>query len=217
MIIINFKSYRQSAGKKGLQLAKICQQVMERTGVKIIPCLQTADIGLASQQLSLPVWAQYFSLKEPDRNTGWVTAHSLAQAGAEGVLINHSEHPFKKINHIEKAVSLAKKEGLKTLVFVSSLEIAQKVDQFKPDFLALEEPTMVAGKVAMAQVPKLRKLIKDFCQAVSSLPIVGAGINNKEDIVNSLKLGARGVALASSFIKADQPEKVLLALASAFK
>lgn len=215
MIIVNFKAYQNSAGEKGLFLTKICQQVMEETGIKIIPCVQTADLGLISSQVKIDVWAQHFDLKEPQRNTGWITAYSIAQAGAKGVLINHSEHrvdPKKIYDYIKEA----KKNNLKVLCFVDTLNLALEIDKYQPDFLFLETPKLIA-KQAMVDFPQEREKIKKFSRLVKSFPLVGAGISNSTDVKESLRLGVKGVGLSSAFVLAKNPKSVLEELASGFK
>lgn len=214
MLLINFKSYKQSSGAKGLELAKICEEVSAETGVIIIPCVQTADLGYISKQVSIEVWGQHFNLVEPDRNTGFVTAYSLAQAGVKGVLINHSEHPIKE-ERISDYINKAKENNLKTLVFTDTLELAFKIDKYEPDYLFLETPSLI-GKKAMVNFPEEREKIIKFVNSVKSSPMIGAGISTAEDVRQSLKLGIKGVALASAFVLAQEPKKVLLDLASGF-
>jgi len=215
MLFINFKSYPESSGNDGLQLASICQKVMQEQGIKIIPCVQTADLGLISSRLKISVWAQHFDLKKPDKNTGWVTAYSLKQAGAEGVLINHSEHPVDP-QDIHLYIKSAEENGLKTLVFTANLDLALEVDQYEPDYLFLETPKLIS-KRAMADFPEEREKIKKFVAQVKACPLVGAGISSCQDVKKSLALGVKGVGLASAFILAENPESVLKDLIKGFK
>lgn len=215
MIVINFKTYPELTGNKVVEKAKICELVAKKTGVKIVIGVQAADIFRVASQLGIPVFGQHLDPVEPGRNTGFTTALSLKQAGAKGVFLNHSEHPFSRFSDLEKAASLAKEQGLKTLIFVKDLKTAKKADQLKPDYLALEEPSLVS-KTAMIKFPKFIELIKEFTAQVKSLPILGAGIRTKEDVKESLKLGIKGVAFASEFVNAKDQEKLLLDFASCF-
>ena len=218
MIIINFKTYPQATGEKAVKLAQVCQEAVEETGIKIVIGLQTADIYRVTSQVKIPVFAQHFEPLEPGRSTGWTTALALKQAGARGVFLNHSEHPYPpNFVELKKAVKMAKQEGLEVLVFAANLEAAKRIDQFNPDYIALEEPSLVSGETAMVEKPELQHVIKVFSQSIRSFPLIGAGIKTKEDIIKSLKLGIKGVALASGFVKADDPKIVLQSLASAFK
>ena len=218
MIIINFKTYPQATGEKAVELAKICQEVTGETGVKIIIGVQTADIYRVSLKVKIPVFAQHFEPLKPGRNTGWTTALSLKQSGASGVFLNHSEHPYPpNFVELEKAVKMAKEEKLEVLVFASNLEIAKRIDKLNPDYIALEEPSLVSGESAMIEKPELKHVIKVFSQSIKSFSLIGAGIRTRQDVIKSLKMGVKGVAFSSGFVKSDDPKIVLQSFASAFK
>lgn len=218
MILINFKTYPSSTGEKGIQLAKICQEVAEKTKARIIISVQTADIFRLRQQVDLPIFGQHFDPLEPGRYTGWTTALALKEAGAAGVFLNHSEHQFPpNYAELKKAVEMAKNQGLKTLVFSPNLESSRIIDQFQPDYIVLEEPSLVAGEKAMVEDEQLRSLIKEFSASIKSFPFVGAGIKTKEDVLESLRLGVRGVVVASGFVLAENPQKILEDFASCFQ
>jgi triosephosphate isomerase (TIM) len=217
MLVVNFKTYKEATGKKALALAKICESIFLETGIEVVIGVQAVDIRLVSSQVKIPVFAQHIEAAEPGRNTGFTTAFAVKTAGAAGVFLNHSEHYCRNLAEIEKSLGLAKELDLKTLVFVKDLVQAKEVDKFSPGWLALEEPSMVSGDIAMVKVKKLRDLIKTFSSSVSSVPLVGAGVKTAEDVKQSLALGSKGVALASGFIKASDPEAVLMELAEAFK
>lgn len=215
MIFVNFKSYKQSAGKKGLDMAKICQEVSQETGVPIIPCVQTADLGYITKQVNIEIWAQHFDLVETERNTGFVTAYSLVQAGAKGVLINHSEHRVDE-DKIPDYINKAKDNNLKNLVFTDTLDLAFKVDKYEPDYLFLETPKLIA-KEAMVNFPEEREKIIKFTSSVRSFSCVGAGISSAKDVKESLQLGVKGIAFSSAFVLSENPKEVLLNIASGFK
>ncbi len=216
MLVINFKTYKQATGSSGLKLAKICEATALKHEVEVIIGAQVADIRLFSSQINIPVFAQHIDPVQPDRSTGFTTAFSVKQAGAKGVFLNHSEHYYQDLLSLEKAVDLAKQQHLKVLVFVKDLVQAKAVDKFSPDYIALEEPSMVSGDVAMVKVKKMCNLIKTFSQSIESVPLVGAGIKTAQDIKESLNLGTKGVALASGFVKASDPKQVLESLVKAF-
>jgi len=216
MIVVNFKTYPQATGEKAVGLAEICQEVMEETGVKVIIALQATDIFRVASQIKVPIFAQHADYFEPGRHTGWTTALALKKAGASGVFFNHSEHRFYSFADLGKAISLSKTQGLETLVFVKDIKIALKADKFKPDYMALEEPSLVAGDTAMVELHQYHQTIRQFIQSIKAPPLVGAGIRTREDVFNSLKIGIKGVAFSSGFVKTDNPKEVLLSFASAF-
>jgi len=47
--------------------------------------------------------------------------------------------------------------------------------------------------------------------------LIGAGMNSAQDVKAGLRLGVRGILLASGVVLAQDPERVLRELAGAFK
>lgn len=216
MIVINFKTYPQASGAHAVRLAKICEQASQEAKVNIWVALQATDIFRVASQVKVPIFGQHVDPFLPGKGTGLTTTLALKQAGAYGVLLNHSEHPFHTFENLATAIKLAKTEGLKTLVFARDLAVAQKVDQFNPDYLALEEPTLISSETAMIDKPKAHHLIRKFVSSVKATSLIGAGIKNREDIFHNLKLGIKGVVLASHFILSSDPKAFLLSCTSAF-
>lgn len=216
MIFVNFKTYPQATGKNAQKMAVVCQRVFKKTGVKIIPCVQAIDLFKVCQQVTIPVWTQHIDPFVCGKTTGCTTAYAVKENGGKGTLINHSEHPLKW-PEIVTAVALAKKRGLQIMVLVKDLATARKADQLKPDYIGLEEPALIGGKVAIVTCANQREKIKKFVKSLkNSRPLVGAGINKPSDIQASLKLGAKGVLLASAVVLSADPENTLTKLANAF-
>lgn len=216
MIVINFKTYPEFSGEKALIAAQLCQKVNKRTKVKIIIGLQATDIYRVASKIKIPVFAQHFDPVMPGRFTGWITALALKKAGADGVFLNHSEHPYPSdFKDLREAILLAKNYKLKTLVFANNLANAKRIDVFSPDYIALEEPSLVA-KSAMVKQKKYLNLIKKFSGQIKSIPLLGAGIRTKEDVRKSLELGVKGIVFASEFAKSKNRYKLLLDFTSCF-
>ncbi|MCK5410084.1 MAG: triose-phosphate isomerase, partial [Candidatus Heimdallarchaeota archaeon] len=51
----------------------------------------------------------------------------------------------------------------------------------------------------------------------SVTPLVGAGVSTSKDVSEALQLGAKGVLLASGFVKSKEPKSVLLEMANAMQ
>jgi triosephosphate isomerase len=104
---------------------------------------------------------------------------------------------------------------LKTLVITDTVDLAKKVNQLKPDYLAFERPELIGGQIAM--VDQEADKIKQVTVFASMPVIVGAGIRTNEHVRKALKLGAAGVILASAVVKAADPEAALRDLAAGFR
>jgi len=59
------------------------------------------------------------------------------------------------------------------------------------------------------------KLVKEFDKNIHV--ICGAGISNAEDVYEAFKLGAEGILVSSSIVKAENQEEKIRELALVFK
>jgi len=220
MIFVNFKTYPEATGKKAVDLALACQKVEQVTGIAVFPCVEAADIRAVVKAVNLPVWAQHIDPVKPPHQcgaTGFITAFQVSRAGAKGTLLNHSEHPLKSAQ-LKLAVQLAKDEGLKTLVFVKNLDLACQAGRLEPEYLALEEPSLIASGKAMVEVAEEKEKVQAFFKLnLNSFLLIGAGISRRQDVVESVRLGAKGVVVSSAVVLADNPQRVVEDLALGFK
>ena len=215
MIFVNFKTYEQGTGKEAVKLAKACQVVSKKTSVTIIPVVQAADVfRLTSQEFE--VWAQHVDDINFGPNTGLVLPQAVVAADAKGTLLNHSENklPVEVIKEIIKRCQALK---LKTLVCSDSLEEAKAIVKSRPNFIAYEPPEFIGSQTNSVSSVK-PEVIKDFVREIKEVPVlVGAGVHSQEDVKNALKLGAKGILVATDVVLAKNPEKELLDLAGGFR
>ncbi|MDD1754056.1 MAG: triose-phosphate isomerase, partial [Methanothrix sp.] len=95
IIVLNFKTYRESTGVEALRLAEICEDISGEYSVQMVVVPQVADIHAISKAVKIPVFAQHVDGVGYGGFTGHITAASLKAAGASGSLINHSERRLK--------------------------------------------------------------------------------------------------------------------------
>ncbi|MFV1917109.1 MAG: triose-phosphate isomerase [Patescibacteria group bacterium] len=216
MIFVNFKTYREASGKSAVSLAQTIKDVAENTRIEIISCPQAVDLKEVVEVSKHPPWVQHVDPVERGRATGWIPAEIAKEKGAEGALLNHSEHKLS-VGQLGETLQRCKNVGLQTLVFADSVEEAKVVAKFKPDYIGYEPPELVGSKttsVAQSKPDVIEKVVK----AVLRIPIiVGAGVKGKSDVEVGLKRGAKGVALASALVKATNPKNVLEDLVGGFK
>jgi len=214
MIFVNFKTYQKGTGKSALFLAKNCQEVEKQTRVKIIPVVQVVDINLLKD---FNVFTQHVDDVSFGPNTGKILPQAVIEAGAKGTLLNHFENkiPFQVISStIQKIKALD--SNFKVLVCCQSIDEAQEIVKFKPDFLAYEPPELIGGNISVSKAKP--EVISEFTKTIKEVPIlVGAGIRTKDDVKKSTELKAQGVLVSSDLLLADDFKKELLKLALAFK
>lgn len=215
MIFVNFKTYKEASGVLAISLVETIREVASETGVEIVSCPQTADLREAAKLSNHPVWAQHTDAQERGRATGWFPPETARSAGAEGTLLNHSEHKLS-LGVLGETLARCKEAGLKTLVFADSLKEAKIVAELQPDLIGYEPPEFVGSRTTSVASAK-PEIIKAVVEAVAPAPVVvGAGVHSREDVEVSLKLGAVGIAVATDVVLAENPEKELRDLAGGF-
>lgn len=219
MLVINLKSYIETIGKRGLELLEAAEKVAEEYGIDIAIAPQFTDIYLLSKNSKkVKIFAQHIDPIEPGAYTGHVLPEAVKEAGAVGTLINHSEKPMKIID-IEKAINIAKRLGLITVVCANDSIVGAAIAKFNPDYVAVEPPELIGTGISVSTArPEIVinsvKMIKEINSNIKVL--VGAGISNKEDVKKALEFGAEGVLLSSAVTKANNFYEKIKELAEGF-
>jgi len=205
LVIVNFKTYQQ--GKKAVELAK----KIEKIDRSVIVGVQASDIYDITKATKLKVYSQHVDCFKPGKHTGHILPEAVKKDKAQGTFLNHSEHPLK-FSVLKKTIKRCKKLSLKTAVFAKNLTEAKKIKKLKPDYLIIEPPELVGGKVSVSKSKP--DLIEKIAKELKTKFIVGAGIHTREDVKIAMKLGASGIAISSAITKAKNPGKKLRELVS---
>ncbi len=219
MIIVNFKTYLESTGKRALELAKQAEKASKETGTCIVVAPQFADIAKVAESVEIPVFAQHIDPIKPGNCTGHILAESVIEAGAVGTLINHSEMQLK-LADIDAVVRLTQEKSLISCVCTSNPSISAAVAYLNPDIISIEPPELIGTGVAVSKahpedVTNTIRLVRKVND--KAVILCGAGISHGEDVSVALKLGTHGVLVASGIVKAKDPYSVLREFADATK
>jgi triosephosphate isomerase len=217
MIIVNFKTYLESSGKRAVELALKADKVSKETGVCIVVAPQLVDLAKVAEAVEIPVFAQHIDPIKPGSFTGHVLAESVKEAGAIGTLINHSERQLK-LSDIEAIIALTREKNLISCVCANNPRVSAAVAALKPDIVSIEPPELIGTGIAVSKakpeiVTDTVKMVHHICPDITIL--CGAGISQSEDVSVALKLGSRGVLVASGIVKAKDQYSILHAFAVA--
>ena len=101
----------------------------------------------------------------------------------------------------------------------TAAEVAN-IARFKPDYIAIEPPELIgSGKAVSKENPAI---VTDSIEAAAKVSqevrvICGAGITDAADVRSALKLGAKGILVASGVTKATSWVDKISELASGYK
>ncbi|XRP97017.1 triose-phosphate isomerase [Methanocaldococcus sp. 16A] len=208
LIVINYKTYKESIGKRGLEIAKAAEKVSEESGVTLGVAPQFVDLRMIVENVNIPVYAQHIDNINPGSHTGHILAEAIKDCGCKGSLINHSEKRML-LADIEAVINKCKALELETIVCTNNINTSKAVATLNPDYIAIEPPELIGTGIPVSKanpeiVEGTVKAVKEINKDVKVL--CGAGISKGEDVKAALDLGAEGVLLASGVVKAKDVE-----------
>jgi len=213
MIFLALKTYKQTTDDQVIKILSSVKKVVNETNIPIIAVAQATDIYRIKKELGIEIWSQHVDPIDPGKNTGWISPYSIKEAGATGVLINHSEHKISE-EAVVKTVEKAKQYGLKTMVIGQSPEMVIKYDSLDADFVSYEKEDLIASSTSL--IDQQEAAIRELVKKIKHPLIIGAGINDGEDTKKTKAAGAAGVLMATYFVTAPDPEAKLRELAQGF-
>jgi triosephosphate isomerase len=205
-ILVNLKAYPCDP----IDVATAARDVADASGVRIAVSPQAADIARVAET-GVETWAQHVSPNDHGSHTGSTLAEAVADNGAVGTLINHSENRLKLAN-IDASVRAAERAGLEAVVCANNPAQVGAAAALTPDAVAVEPPALIGGDVSVATADP--GIVEDAVAAADAVDsdvdvFCGAGVSTGDDVDAAGELGASGVLLASGVAKADDPVAVL--------
>ncbi len=210
LVIINFKLYKEAAGKKTLPLARAIAKA-KKNGYEVVVAPSLIGMKEIVDKTKLPVFSQHCDPVELGAHTGRISAKELKAIGVKGTVLNHSERKIP-YQYLAEIVELCRSTRLKTVVCASSLSEVKKVSQLHPNYIAYEPKELIGGNISVTKakpeiIVKAVELVKELSPGTKVL--CGAGVHSKEDLGQALLLGTHGVLIGHAVPKARDPKKFL--------
>ena len=205
-VLVNLKAYPCDP----VAVAEAAAAVADDTEATVAVAPQAADIARVADT-GVTTYAQHVSPNDYGSHTGSTLAESVADNGAVGTLLNHSE-ARRKLADIDGGLDAAERAGLDTVVCANNPEQVAAAAALGPDAVAVEPPELIGTGTPVSQADP--DIVEDAVAAAEAVdPSVdvycGAGISTGDDVVAAEELGASGVLLASGVAKADDPRAAL--------
>ena len=205
-VLVNLKAYPCDP----VAVAEAAADVAGDTEATVAVAPQAADIARVADT-GVTTYAQHVSPVDYGSHTGSTLAESVADNGAVGTLLNHSE-ARRKLADIDGGLGAAERADLDTVVCANNPEQVAAAAALGPDAVAVEPPALIGTGTPVSQADP--DIVEDAVAAAEAVdPSVdvycGAGISTGEDVVAAAELGASGVLLASGVAKADDPRAAL--------
>ena len=205
-VLVNLKTYPCDP----VAVAEAVRDVDETTDARLVVAPQAVHLERVAET-GAETWAQHVDPIDHGSNTGHTLAETVADAGADGTLINHSERRLK-LAAIDGALRAAERADLETVVCANNPAQIGAAAALGPDAVAVEPPELIGTGTPVSQAdPDVVEDAVDAAERVDSdvSVLCGAGISTGDDVVAAGELGAEGVLLASGVAKADDPKAAL--------
>jgi triosephosphate isomerase (TIM) len=215
VLILNFKNYSEILGAGSVRLAESALAAMEQTGQEVIAAPPTPTLALVARTVKIPVFAQGVSTVAGEKTTGSVVAESVKAAGARGTILNHSEARLP-VPVLRKLLPRLSSLSLDVCLCSRTANEASRLAKFGTKYLAVEPPELIGSGIAVSKAKP--ELVTDTVEAARRAGYVGkvlcgAGIVTGEDVAAAVRLGADGILVSSSVVKAKNWDSKLLELA----
>lgn len=156
----------------------------------------------------LIVLAPYMDALRPGRGIADVLPEALKAAGAQGVVLNHSERPMT-LTAIKKTIDRANELDLITFLCADTIAETQAIAHLHPDILN-PEPTELIGTGTVSGMGYVREVIR----AVKSIdPAIlveqAAGITTAQQVYDFIMAGSEAAGSASGILTSANPHAVV--------
>jgi triosephosphate isomerase (TIM) len=156
----------------------------------------------------LIVFAPYMDTLRPGRGMADVLPEALKAAGAQGVVINHSERPMT-LAAIKKTIDRANELDMLSFVCADSIMESQAVAQLHPDIMN-PEPTELIGTGIASDMTYVKEVIRAVKAIDPSILVEqAAGITTAQQVYDFIMAGSEAAGSASGILNSPDPLKLV--------
>ncbi len=208
IFVVNFKSYVW--GREALKIARKMEEIAQESRVYLCAIPQIVDISLIAKETKVPVFSPHLDSLTPGRGTGRILPEAVKEAGAVGVLLNHSEYNLP-LDVISETMKRAREVGLISMVASSSPEEAEAIALLGPEVI-ISEPSSRIG--TLRSVGRDKEFVLQSIEKVKNvnpkiIVICGAGVSSREDVETLVELGVEGTGASRAIFEAEDPAYLL--------
>ena len=203
-LIVNFKNYPEILGERSIGLALAVQRAAETARIEAIVAPPTPMLALVSSKVKIQVYSQSVGSRSGEKTTGEILPEAVKAAGAAGTILNHSESRLPP-SELRRLVPSLTKMGMGVCLCCQTSSEAARLAPLEPKYLAIEPPELIGTGVAVSKARP--ELVQETVSAARKAGfdgriLCGAGIVSGGDVARAVELGADGVLVASSVVKA---------------
>ncbi|RFA07097.1 hypothetical protein B7R21_16690 [Subtercola boreus] len=174
-------------------------------GVTVVLTVPTAFVApVADLRTGVLVFAQEMSTDVQGDTFGTVTAEALADAGADGVMLNHDRNPLDD-DTLVVALERMRGSGLEAIVCAGSEQDALRFAGLGPAAILFEPPELIGtmGDQPREWIPRANREVRERTPGV--LMMHAGGVTTPEIARSILQAGADGTGSTGGVLRAADP------------
>lgn len=192
-------------GDQVLDLAKVADAAARKYDIDVLFVAPYTEIRSVSENTkNLIVLAPYMDTLRPGRGMADVLPEAIKAAGAQGVVMNHSERPMS-LSAIKKTIERANELDLISFACADSIAEVKAVAQLHPDIIN-PEPNELIGTTNNSDLSYVRESIKSIKEIFPDILVEqAAGITSGKQVYDLIFAGAEATGSASGIILSANP------------
>jgi triosephosphate isomerase (TIM) len=186
-------------------LAGAAGEAGAKYGVSIVLTVPTALIApIRDLETGVLVFAQGMDPQPMGDSVGRVIAETLVDAGATGVMLNHTSNPLN-IEHLTATTERARLNGLDTILCASTEAEAKQFAELNPTAILFEPPELIGKAMTgeRAWIAPANDTLRRAAPAVMKMH--AGGVASPATARAIMALGADGTGSTSGVLGADDP------------
>jgi triosephosphate isomerase len=196
-------------------VAVAAQDAGARDGVSVILTVPTALIAQAKGAAPAAfVFAQGMDLEDLGPSVGRVIPESLVDAGADGVMLNHSSNPVTP-EELRASILRAHATGLMTMVCAGTEDEVLRLLPLQPTIILFEPPELIGhrGGAGRPWIARVNAMARSLAPGV--LMMHAGGVGTPEDAYQIMLSGADGTGSTSGVLRDESPASAVALFISA--
>lgn len=192
-----------------IAVAVAAQDAGERCGVSVVVTVPTALIAqVRAAAPGVLVFAQSMDVDDPGPSVGRVTAESLVDAGAHGVMLDHAGNPLEP-DRLRHAIRRAHENDLMTMVCAGTDAEVRSLLPLRPTIVLFEPPDLI-GHTGGSDRPWIRSIDAEVRAAAPDVLMMHAGgVGTPSDVHQIMRSGAAGTGSTSGVLHDASPTRAV--------
>ena len=177
----------------------------QRWGVSVVVTVPTALIARgAGRGTRVLVFAQSMDVDDLGPSVGRVIAESLVDAGAHGVMLNHTSNPLEP-DRLRRGIQRAHANDLMTMVCAGTEDEVLRLLPLRPTTVLFEPPELIGhiGRSDRPWIPHVDTQVRAVAPDV--LMMHAGGVAAPTDAYQIMRSGAAGTGSTSGVLRDESP------------